>query len=195
VLLITVYVGRNRWAETSPTLTDYLWFYVLHSELFAEHNGFPTARDGCYCPTGAWLRFLDLASLEPATLSVLQVHRLVRGCHTTPEGIVAYVKHAGSLGGARNAWSGQWRRRWRWNTLRRKEAETYDRGCPAGVSQYVETMVPGTCPSNRWAMFDAPSVRSSWPVSCDAGLRGVWSRRHPRLRLRGSHPWVRMGVP
>jgi hypothetical protein len=27
------------------------------------------------------------------------------------------------------------------------------------------------------------------------GLRAVWSRRYPRLRLRGSHPCVKMGVP
>jgi hypothetical protein len=41
-----------------------------------------------------------------------------------------------------------------WNTWRRKEAETYGRGCPADVSQYAETMVPGTCFSSRRAMFD-----------------------------------------
>jgi hypothetical protein len=95
--------------------------------------------------------------------------------------------------GDRNVWSFRWRRSWWWNTWRRKGAETYGRGCPAGVSQYVETMVPGTCPSNRWAMFDAPSVGSSSSVSCDEGLRAVWSRRNPRLRLRGTRPWVGMG--
>jgi hypothetical protein len=44
-------------------------------------------------------------------------------------------------------------------------------------------------------MFDVISVGSSSSVSCDEGLRAVWSRRNPRLRLRGSHPYVRMGVP
>jgi hypothetical protein len=67
-----------------------------------------------------------------------------------------------------------------WNTWRRKEAETYGRGCPADVSQYVETMVPGTCFSSRRAMFDAISVGSSSTVSCDEGLRAVWSQRNPR---------------
>jgi hypothetical protein len=47
------------------------------------------------------------------------------------------------------------------NTLRRKEAETYGRGCPAGGSQYVETMAPGTFPPSRRAMVDAISVGSS----------------------------------
>jgi hypothetical protein len=32
------------------------------------------------------------------------------------------------------------------------------------------------------------SVGSSSSVSCDEGLCDVWSRRSPRLRLRGSHP-------
>jgi hypothetical protein len=53
---------------------------------------------------------------------------------------------------------------------RRKEVETYGRGCPADVSQYVETLAPGTCPLNRRAMFDAVSVGSSSSVSCDEGL-------------------------
>jgi hypothetical protein len=90
-----------------------------------------------------------------------------------------------------------------WNTWRRKDAETYGRGCPADVSQYVEMMVPGTCPSNRRAMFDAVSVGRSSPESCDEGLCDVshykapcvCSRRNPRLRLRGSHPYVGMVVP
>jgi hypothetical protein len=68
------------------------------------------------------------------------------------------------------------------------EAETYGRGCPADVSQYSETMVPGTCFSSRRAMFDAISIGSSSSVSCDEGLCDVWSRRNPRLGLRGSHP-------
>jgi hypothetical protein len=37
-------------------------------------------------------------------------------------------------------------------------------------------------------MFDAISVGSSASVSCDEGLGALWSRRDPRLRLRGSHP-------
>jgi hypothetical protein len=82
-----------------------------------------------------------------------------------------------------------------WNTWRRKEAETYGRGCPADVSQYVDTVVPGVCFSSRRAMFDAISVGSS-SVSCDEGLCDVSHykllcvcyRRNPRLRLRGSHP-------
>jgi hypothetical protein len=78
----------------------------------------------------------------------------------------------GSVGGDRNAWSGRWRRSWWWNTWRRKEAETYGRGCPAGVSQYVEAMVPGSCPLNRWTMVDAPSVSSS-VLRCGVAWRVV----------------------
>jgi hypothetical protein len=91
------------------------------------------------------------------------------------------------VGGDRNTWSGRW-----WNTWRRKGAETYGRGCPTGGPRCVETLAPGTCFSSSRAMFDAISVWSSSSVSCDEGLRAVWSRRNPRLRLRGSHPWVRM---
>jgi hypothetical protein len=83
-----------------------------------------------------------------------------------------------------------------WNTWRHKEAESYGRGCPAEVSQYVETVVPGICFSSRRAMIDAVSVRSSTSASCDEGLCDmshykllcVCSQRNPRLRLRGSHP-------
>jgi hypothetical protein len=57
-----------------------------------------------------------------------------------------------------------------WNTWRRKEAETYGQGCPADVTQYSETMVPGTCFSSRRAMFDAIRVRSSSSVSRDEGF-------------------------
>jgi hypothetical protein len=89
--------------------------------------------------------------------------------------------------------SRRWRRGWWWNTWRRKEAETYGRGCPAGGSRCVETMARGTCFSSLRAMFDAISVWSSSSGSCDEGLRAVWSRRNPRLRLRGSYPWLRMG--
>jgi hypothetical protein len=64
----------------------------------------------------------------------------------------------------------------------------YGRGCPAGVSPCVETMAPGTCSPSRRAMFDTISVGSLLSVSCDEGLRAVWSRRNPRLRLRGGHP-------
>jgi hypothetical protein len=60
-----------------------------------------------------------------------------------------------------------------WDTWRRKEAETYGRGCPADVSQYVETVVPGICFSRRRAMIDAVSVGSSSSVSCDEGLCDV----------------------
>jgi hypothetical protein len=74
------------------------------------------------------------------------------------------------------------------NTWRRKEAETYGRGCPADVSPYAETMVPGTCFSSRRAMFDVVSVGSLSSVSCDEGSCDVWFRRNPRLRLRCSHP-------
>jgi hypothetical protein len=42
--------------------------------------------------------------------------------------------------------------------LRRKGAEAYGRGCPAGGSRCVETVAPGTCFSRRRAMFDAISV-------------------------------------
>jgi hypothetical protein len=48
-----MYGGRYQWVDTSPTLADCLWFNALHSELFAEHNGFPTARYNFYCPIGA----------------------------------------------------------------------------------------------------------------------------------------------
>jgi hypothetical protein len=83
--------------------------------------------------------------------------------------------------------SGRWRRRWWLEHLERRiEAETYGRGCPVDVSQYVETMVPVICFSSRRAMFDATSVGSSSSVSCNEGLCDVWSRRNPRLRLRGS---------
>jgi hypothetical protein len=75
-----------------------------------------------------------------------------------------------------------------WNTWRHKEAETCARGCPADVSQYVETVVPGICFSSSSAMFDAISVGNSSSVSCDEGLRALWSRRNPMLRLRGRHP-------
>jgi hypothetical protein len=187
-------MGRYRWADTSPTLTDCLWFMQW---LFVGTQRTPNWTRRMVLSHWRVDAFLDLASLVPATLSVWRVHRLVRGCRTTPPRILlrrCWIMR-GSVGGDRNAWSGRWRRRWWWNTWRRKEVETYGRGCPAGVSQDVETMVPGTCPSNRWAMFDVRSFRSSSPVSCDAGFRGVWSRCHLRLRLRGSHPWVRMGVP
>jgi hypothetical protein len=53
-------------------------------------------------------------------------------------------------------------------------------------------MAPGTCSPNRWAIFHTPSVRSLSPVSCDEGLHDVWSQCNPRLRLRGSHPWLNM---
>jgi hypothetical protein len=75
-----------------------------------------------------------------------------------------------------------------WNTWRRKEAATYGPGGPADVSPYAETMVPGTCFSSSRARFDTISVESSSSVSCDEGLRTVWFRRNPRLRLRGSKP-------
>jgi hypothetical protein len=39
-------------------------------ELFAEHNGFSTARDEFYCPTARVASFLELTSLELATLSM-----------------------------------------------------------------------------------------------------------------------------
>jgi hypothetical protein len=39
----------------------FVCFCGLHSELFAEHNGFPTAHADFYCPTDAGLKFLDLA--------------------------------------------------------------------------------------------------------------------------------------
>jgi hypothetical protein len=42
-----------------------------------------------------------------------------------------------------------------WSTWWRKEAETYGRGCPADVSQYVETSASGTCVSSRRMVFDA----------------------------------------
>jgi hypothetical protein len=58
-----------------------------------------------------------------------------------------------------------------WNTWRREEPETYIWGCPADVSQYVETVMPGIGFSSRRAMFDAMSVGSSTSVSCDEGLR------------------------
>jgi hypothetical protein len=35
------------------------------------------------------------------------------------------------------------------------EAETYGRGCPADVSQYVGTSASGTCLSSRRTAFDA----------------------------------------
>jgi hypothetical protein len=199
--LTTIYAGEVSMGGYPPpphtSIVACLWFNSLvvgwnttDSELKATDAIVPRARS-----LGGLLFWRQL---QRSTLPELwRVHRLVRGCHTTtPRRLLRRCwSIRGSVGGDRNAWSGRWRRRWWWNTWRRKEAETYGRGCPEGVSQYVETMVPGTCPSNRWAMFDSPSVRSSSPVSCDAGLRGLWSRRHPRLRLRGSHPWVRMVVP
>jgi hypothetical protein len=51
--------------------------------------------------------------------------------------------------------------------------ETYGRGCPADVLQYVEMVVPEICFSSRRAMFDAISVGSSLSVSCDEGLCDV----------------------
>jgi hypothetical protein len=60
-----------------------------------------------------------------------------------------------------------------WNTWRRKKAETYGRGCPADVSQYVETVMPGVCFSSLRAMLDTISVGSSSSVSCDEGLCDV----------------------
>jgi hypothetical protein len=48
--------------------------------------------------------------------------------------------------------------------------------------------VPGACFSSRRVKFDVLSVGSSSSVYCDEGLRAVWSRRNPRLRLRGSYP-------
>jgi hypothetical protein len=41
-----------------------------------------------------------------------------------------------------------------WSTWKRKEAETHYRGCPADVSQYVETSASGTCVSSRRTAFD-----------------------------------------
>jgi hypothetical protein len=52
-------------------------------------------------------------------------------------------------------------------------------------SRFVET---GTCSSNRRAMLDSIRVCGSASVSCDEGLSTVWSWRHPRLGLGGSHP-------
>jgi hypothetical protein len=157
--------------------------------LFAEHNGFSTARADFYCSTPRVATFFKLTSLEFATLSVWRDHRIARGCHTIPlqRLLRRRWKMWGRVGGDRNTWSGWW-----WNTWRRKGAETYGRGCPAGGPRCVETIAPGTYFSSLRAMFDAISVWSSSSVSCDEGLRAVWSWRNPKLRLRGSHPWVRM---
>jgi hypothetical protein len=100
-------------------------------------------------------------------------HRLVRGCHTiSPRRLLRRrSKMWGSVGGDRNTWSGRWRRRRWWNTWKRKGAETYGRGCPAGGPRCVETMVPGTCFSSCRAMFEArrcPATRGCVP--CGPGV-------------------------
>jgi hypothetical protein len=71
------YGGGIYSADTSPTsLLVHLWI-----ELFAEYNGFPTARDWCYCPTNC-TEHKGGRALN-ATLSIWRDHRIVRGCHTS----------------------------------------------------------------------------------------------------------------
>jgi hypothetical protein len=70
-----------------------------------------------------------------------------------------------------------------WSTWRRKEAETYSQGCPADVSQYVETSASGTCVSSRRTVFDA---------IVDARRRCSVTRVACRVCLVGSYKFGRL---
>jgi hypothetical protein len=161
-MLIILWGGGINAADTSPTsLIVRLWIYTAHWVVRGTQRITNCTRWFLLSDSRV-AAFLELTSLEPAT-SVWRVHRPVRGCHhyvgeshITPsrDYCLEWKQACGEVDvmtGTRG--SGRWRRRWWWNTRRRKEAETYGRGCPAGGSQYVETMAPWTCFSSRRATF------------------------------------------
>jgi hypothetical protein len=73
--------GRYRCADTSPTLTDCLWFLRTALGVVRGTQWIPNCTRWFLLSNWRVASFLDLTSLEPATLPVWWDHRLVRGCH------------------------------------------------------------------------------------------------------------------